>query len=119
MVCWHTMRRTTVKLPDDVDAHLRHEAKRRGTTVSALTREAIESFLGMGQRRTLRAAGAGRSGQDDISERIEEILRQRKVEFAVLGEQHVELERRLAEHLADPGSSVSWEEVRRKLKGGA
>lgn len=70
------MKRTTVKLPEDVDTQLRHEAARRGTTVSALTREAIETFLGRGQRRTLRAAGTGRSGQDDISERIEELLRQ-------------------------------------------
>jgi predicted transcriptional regulator len=67
------MKRTTVKLPDDVDAELRHEAARRGMTVSELTREAIEDHLGGGARR-LRAAGAGRSGRDDISERIEEIL---------------------------------------------
>jgi predicted transcriptional regulator len=70
------MRRTTVKLPDDLDAQLRHEAERRGTTISELTREAIAAFLGVGRRRTLMAAGAGRSGEDDISERIEEILRQ-------------------------------------------
>ena len=67
------MRRTTVKLPDDLDARLRHEAQRRGITVSELTREAIEGHLG-GRGRSLRAAGAGRSGRDDISERIEEIL---------------------------------------------
>ncbi|MCJ7781473.1 MAG: ribbon-helix-helix domain-containing protein [Acidimicrobiia bacterium] len=67
------MKRTTVKLPDDVDAELRHEAARRGMTVSELTREAIKDHLGGGGRR-LRAAGAGRSGRDDISERIEEIL---------------------------------------------
>lgn len=67
------MRRTTVKLPDEVDARLRHEAKRRGIPVSELTREAIEAHLG-GKERRLRAAGAGRSGRDDISERIEEIL---------------------------------------------
>ncbi|MDP3984083.1 MAG: CopG family transcriptional regulator [Acidimicrobiia bacterium] len=67
------MKRTTIKLPDDVDARLRHEAERRGITISELTREAIEQHLG-GRRRTLHAAGAGRSGRDDISERIEEIL---------------------------------------------
>lgn len=67
------MKRTTVKLPDDLDARLRHEAARRGMTIAGLTREAIESHLG-GRRRLL-AAGAGRSGRDDISERIEEILR--------------------------------------------
>jgi hypothetical protein len=41
--------------------------------VSELTREAVEHHLG-GRDRRLRAAGAGRSGRDDISERIEEIL---------------------------------------------
>jgi predicted transcriptional regulator len=75
MVCWHTMRRTTIKLPDDLDARLRHEATRRGTTISALTREAIEAHLGADGRRRLLAAKAGRSGQGDISERIEGILR--------------------------------------------
>jgi predicted transcriptional regulator len=67
------MKRTTVKLPDRLDAALRHEAERRGMTVSELTREAIESHLGGGRRR-LRAAGSGRSGRDDVSDRIEEIL---------------------------------------------
>lgn len=67
------MKRTTVKLPEELDARLRHEAKRRGVTVSALTREAIEAYVG--GRRALRAAAAGRSGRDDIAERIEEILR--------------------------------------------
>ncbi len=69
------MQRTTVKLPDELDARLRHEAQRRGTTVSELTREAIEALLGGHHgRRTLIAAGAGASGHNDISERIEEIL---------------------------------------------
>lgn len=69
------VQRTTVKLPDELDARLRHEADRRGTTVSELTREAIEAHLG-GSRvpRRLLAAGAGASGHHDISERIEEIL---------------------------------------------
>ncbi len=70
------MKRTTVKLPDDLDARLRHEAQRRATTVSELTRQAIEEHLGARRgRRNLIAAGAGRSGRRDVSERIEEILR--------------------------------------------
>jgi len=70
------MQRTTVKLPDELDARLRHEAERRGVTVSTLTREAIEAHLGGPRpRRRLLAAGSGASGHDDISERIEEILR--------------------------------------------
>lgn len=69
------MQRTTVKLSDELDARLRHEAKRRGVTVSELTREAIEGFLDAprGRRRFL-AAGAGASGCHDISERVEEII---------------------------------------------
>ncbi len=69
------IKRTTVKLPDDLDARLRHEAQRRGTTVSELTREAIEAHLGGARtRRRLLAAAAGGSGRSDVSERIEEIL---------------------------------------------
>jgi predicted transcriptional regulator len=66
------MRRTTVKLPDELDARLRHEAQRRGVTISDVTREAIEEHIG---RRRLLAAGAGRSGAGDVSVRIEEIPR--------------------------------------------
>jgi predicted transcriptional regulator len=68
------MKRTTVKLPDELDARLRHEAQRRGVSVSDLTREAISRHLGLEPRRRLLAAGAARSGQSDVSERIEEIL---------------------------------------------
>jgi predicted DNA-binding protein len=68
------MKRTTVKLPDELDALLRHEAARRGRTVSEITREAIESHLGAKKRR-LMAAKAGRSGRRETARRIEEILR--------------------------------------------
>jgi predicted transcriptional regulator len=68
------MKRTTVRLPDDVASLLRREAGRRGTTVSAITREAIESYLGVGIPRQLYGTGAGSSGRADISRRIEEIL---------------------------------------------
>lgn len=70
------MKRTTVKLPDELDARLRHEAKRRGLTISELTREAIEDHLGVPRRRKFASTGVGRSGRSDISERIEEILRE-------------------------------------------
>ena len=68
------MRRTTIKLPDNLDRRLRHEAERRGVTLSALTREAIESHL-MGRARHRRLGAPGRSGKGDVSHRIEEILR--------------------------------------------
>jgi predicted transcriptional regulator len=72
----YPMRRTTVKLPDDLDARLRHEAQRRGMTIAEVTRTALEEHLGVDRRRRrLGARAAGRSGRSDISERIEEIIR--------------------------------------------
>lgn len=69
------MKRTTVKLPEDLDREMREEAARRGLTLSDWTREAIEAHLPhqRGHRR-LRALGAGRSGRSDVSSRIDEIL---------------------------------------------
>lgn len=67
------MKRTTIKLPDSLDSRLRHEAERRGVSLSELTREAIENLLTGGRtRRSLARAGA--SGRRDVSHRIEEIL---------------------------------------------
>ncbi len=71
------VKRTTVKLPDELDARLRHEAERRGVTVSELTRAAIESHLAApapAGRRRLLAAGAGASGRSDVAERLDELL---------------------------------------------
>lgn len=65
-----------MKLPNDLDARLRHEADRRGITIAEVTREAIEAHLGHVARRRLIAAKAGRSGQRDTARRIEEIIRQ-------------------------------------------
>lgn len=73
------VKRTTVKLSDETDARLRQVAERRGQTISEVTRQAIEAFVGQDGNnpgRRLLAAGAGRSGRNDISERIEEILAQ-------------------------------------------
>ena len=67
------MVRTTVKIPEDLDERLRHEAKRRGVTISDVTRSALEDHLRSGRRR-LQAAAAGHSGRSDTSERIEEII---------------------------------------------
>jgi hypothetical protein len=65
--------RTTVKIPEELDERLRHEAKRRGGTISDVSRSALEAHL-RGGRRQLRAAAAGHSGKTDISERIEQII---------------------------------------------
>ena len=39
-------------------------------------------------------------------------------EFPLTPELKAELDRRWAEHLANPASAIPWEEVRRKLRGG-
>ena len=62
-----------MKVPDELDTRLRQEAQRRGMTVSELTREALESYLG-GHRRRLSFTAVGRSGESDISTRVDEIL---------------------------------------------
>ena len=69
------VKRTTLKISESLDARLRHEAARRGVTISEVSREALEAYLvGPPGRRRLGAARAGRSGHGDVSERIEEIL---------------------------------------------
>jgi hypothetical protein len=68
------MKRTTIKLPDELDQRLRREAVRRGITISQLTREAIAAHLGGGPIREFRSAGAGNSGRSDISQRVDELL---------------------------------------------
>ena len=40
---------------------------------------------------------------------------EREAELTLSPEQEAELDRRWAEHLADPTSAVPWEEVRKKL----
>jgi len=40
-------------------------------------------------------------------------------EFQLTPDQRAELDRRLAEHIADPTSAIPWDEVRRKLLRGA
>jgi Arc/MetJ-type ribon-helix-helix transcriptional regulator len=73
------MKRTTVKIPDELDARLRHEAKRRGMTISEVTREALEAHLdgadGAVRRPFLVAAiGSSRGGPADLAARAEEYL---------------------------------------------
>ena len=43
---------------------------------------------------------------------------QRESEFQLTAEQQGELDRRWADHLANPDSAITWEEVRRRLRSG-
>lgn len=68
------MRRTTVKIPDDLDDRLRKEAARRDMTVSAVVREALEAHLLPGKRRRLRSAGIIAIDRADMSTAAREML---------------------------------------------
>ena len=74
------MKRTTVKIPDDLDAKLRHEAKRRGSTISEVTREALEAHLGGGEpvRRPILMSlvGSYQGDEELVAERIDEFFLQ-------------------------------------------
>jgi putative addiction module component (TIGR02574 family) len=43
--------------------------------------------------------------------------RERETELQLTDEQRVELDRRWAEHVANPGSAIPWADVRAKLLG--
>jgi metal-responsive CopG/Arc/MetJ family transcriptional regulator len=70
------MKRTTISLPDDLAKALDREARRRGTSVSAIAREALAErlHLRVGEVRELPFVGLGRSGTRDTARRAEEIL---------------------------------------------
>lgn len=70
------MKRTTISLPDDMAQALDREARRQGTSVSAVAREALAERLRLraGQVRDLPFAALGRSGTRDTARRADEIL---------------------------------------------
>ena len=68
------MPRTSVMLPDDLLARLRHEAKRRGTSVAEVVRTAVERELAEPPRRELSIVAIGSSGIPDLSKRVDELL---------------------------------------------
>lgn len=63
-------------MPKDMARALAREARRRGTSVSAVAREAVAEKLGLrtGKDRDLPFVGLGRSGKRDTARRAEEIL---------------------------------------------
>ena len=70
------MKRTTISLPDDMAKALDREARRRGTSVSAIAREALADrlHLRVGEVRELPFVALGRSGTHNTARRAEEIL---------------------------------------------
>jgi Ribbon-helix-helix protein, copG family len=66
------MKRITISLPDDVEAGLRREARRRGVGVSQVVRERLAAPET--ESRRVPFAALGRSGQPDTARRVDEIL---------------------------------------------
>ncbi len=70
------MKRTTISLPDDLGRALEREARRRATSISEISRQAIGAYLGVDgeQPRRLPFTAVGRSGQRHVARGAEEIL---------------------------------------------
>lgn len=68
------MKRTTIMLPDAIDVRLRLEARRRGTSVAEVAREAIEKQLPPQPDGRLSFFAVGEGSPRDASERAEELV---------------------------------------------
>jgi predicted transcriptional regulator len=71
------MRRTTISLPDELADALDREARRRSLPASAIARDALSDYLGIGragEQRDLPFAAVGRSGQRTTAREMEELL---------------------------------------------
>jgi Ribbon-helix-helix protein, copG family len=69
------VKRTTIMLPDDVDARLRLEARRRGSSIADVAREAIDRQLAPGPTEgSLSFFSVGEGSPADASERVDELV---------------------------------------------
>lgn len=71
------MRRTTISLPDELADALEREARRHSLPASAIARDALSDYLGIGragEQRELPFAAVGRSGQRTTARDMEELL---------------------------------------------
>lgn len=68
------MKRTTIMLPDDLDARLRLEARRRGVSVAHVARDAIERELPSQADGRLSFFAIGDGAPRDASERVDELV---------------------------------------------
>jgi len=69
------MKRTTIKISEELDTKLRHIAAQRNGTLSEVMREALELYVNGGSpRRRFLFTAAGASSDGKAASRIEEIL---------------------------------------------
>lgn len=74
---YRLMKRTTIMLPDELDARVRLEARRRGVSIADIAREAIEQHV-LSAARTggLAFFAIGKGEPADASERVDELVGQ-------------------------------------------
>lgn len=70
------MKRITLSLPDELEAKLRRESRRRAVPVSQVIRERLEAGATAHSERRIPFAAIGRSGRHDTARRADEILRE-------------------------------------------
>jgi predicted transcriptional regulator len=69
------VKRTTIRLPDEVDARLRLEARRRGSSIADVVREAIDQQLPQPSADGhLSFFAVGEGSPADGSERVDELI---------------------------------------------
>jgi metal-responsive CopG/Arc/MetJ family transcriptional regulator len=71
------MRRTTISLPEDLADALDREARRRSLPASAIARDALRDYLGVGragEQRELGFVALGHSGQKTTGRDMEKLL---------------------------------------------
>ena len=68
------MKRTTIYLEPEMELRLKGAAARRGTTMVAVIREALDQYLEQPEPELPPGAGAFRSGHRDTATRAEQLL---------------------------------------------
>jgi len=69
------MKRTTIMVPDELDARIRLEARRRGVSIADIAREALEqSVPGPAPAGRLGFFAIGEGDPIDASERVDELV---------------------------------------------
>lgn len=69
------VKRTTIRLPDDLDERLRYEARRRDASVADIAREALRKYLPeLQDDGRLSFFGVGNGLPPDVSERVDEYV---------------------------------------------
>lgn len=69
------VKRTTIMVPDDLDALMRQEARRRGVSIADVARRALERDLpSPAKDGRLSFFAVGEGGPDDVSEHVEDYV---------------------------------------------